>query len=852
MPTEGQPMSDKITLKEFAESVRVDPNSLLARIHKGGLTKYTVDSLLDYKDKEKIIRALSRPKQKLKRRTPDKNAPHKGRPGFQRGARPSAGPHGQNRGKTPAKNPADAQRRQSGEYQRVGQKPMRSAKGPETSFNNKNPLKNRSSFEANKSGRPAYPISSKAATKPVRKYPVKTGASDAAQAQSKEKKNKRTRSQEIQTIIDKSVQRYGIRVTSDDIAEIEEMMNKQGGARTGSQSLRREMFKANGVKVAPRHGFVKPAVQKQKEIRLGDKIALEDLAAQLAVKVEKIEAKIKQDELDTVGEERFLDRDTASLLVEELGHKVLLVETEEEISERRIDAPPADAKMISRPPIVTVMGHVDHGKTTLLDYLRKTKLAENEAGNITQHLGAYTVNLKGQKITFMDTPGHAAFSAMRARGAGVTDIVILVVAADEGIKPQTEEAIKHATLAEKPIVVALTKTDKPDLNTEQIRKELASRGLKSEEWGGDVQFVEISAKEGTNIDKLLQSVLVQAEVMDLKAATDIPARGRVLESRLDKNMGTVATLLVRHGVLNKGDIISSGSHYGRIKIMRDDQGKPIGQASPAEAAEIFGLSGVPSAGDAFLVCATEKEARKLAEIKQNLAKKTTQSGPRAPDAVAFMQDKQTHITKINLILKTDVSGSLEAIGSLMDTVIAEADDQNSLEVNIVSKSAGAINVTDVSLAEATDALILGFNVRPDSAAKKLIKQRNLVERVQYFSVIYELGNELQRVIKEKSMLRGTEKILGIAEVKEVFRAKTYGQIAGCMVIEGKILKEKPIRVLRDNKVIYQGVLESLRRFKEDVKEVQKEVECGIGIKDYKDVRAGDQIEVYDKNLPTSP
>ena len=845
--------STEMTLKQFAESVRVDPNALLQRIHNAGLSKYSLSSVLEQKDKERIIKALRRPKHRLERKALGKKGPA-ARGGGRRGKKSTKGgpsaasARGQDQARSKDKGGKQARAQDKGGKQ--AQARRRTAKGQRRSQARAKsgktvPKKAPRSTPKPDERKRNLALASRRIAKPVTKPVTKTVGKPkgGAAAPSREKKNKRTRQEEIQDIMDRPVQRYGIRITNDDIVEIEELMHKDNVSRADSGRTAKPIKRGN-VKIVNKHGFIRPAQRQLKEILLGDSIRVSELASQLAIKVTKLKECMKHGGLEVHEEDQILDKDAATLLVEELGHKVIARTAEAEPSD---DIPP-NIETVRRPPIITVMGHVDHGKTTLLDYIRNTKQVEQEAGNITQHLGAYTVTVKGEKITFLDTPGHAAFSAMRARGAQITDIVILIVAADEGVRPQTAEAIKHATSAQRSIVVALNKMDKPNVDTEKVRKELAALALTPEEWGGEVQFVEIAAKTGKNVAKLLEAILVQADVLDLRASRAVTARGRILESRLDKNMGPVATLLVRHGVLKKGDCISSGSYCGRIKIMRDDSGRPIQEAEPSEAVEIFGLNGVPQSGDVFVVCANDKEARGRAEARARATKEQLHGSPRSLDAEAFMQEEQKETTKINLIIKADVTGSLEAITALLATLTDQQDAKKDLEINVVAKGVGAISAADITLAKATASLVLGFNVRPDNVAKKVIKQNNFDGSVHYFSVIYELGDELQRVIKERSMLRGTERIIGIAEVKQIFRAKTYGQIAGCLVTEGRILKKNPIRVLRSGTVIYEGVLESLRRFKEDVQEVQQEVECGIGVKDYKDVRVGDQIEVYDKNL----
>ena len=533
------------------------------------------------------------------------------------------------------------------------------------------------------------------------------------------------------------------------------------------------------------------------------------------------------------------------LVAEELGHEARPADQQDIESELVTEEEDA-GESVARPPVVTVMGHVDHGKTSLLDFIRRAKVTEGESGGITQHIGAYHVRTDNGVVTFLDTPGHAAFTSMRARGAQATDIVILVVAADDGVMPQTKEAIQHARAAGVPLIVAVNKMDKPDADPDRVKNELSAEEVVPEEWGGQEIFVPVSAITGEGIDSLLEAVLLQSEVMELKAVPEHRARGVVVESSLDKGRGPVATILVQDGTLKKGDMVLAGEEYGRVRAMFDETGQPIDSAGPSIPAEVLGLSGVPNAGDEVLVVADERKARDAAEQRKSSARE----GRLAERQAAKLQNLFDQMGEdgavgageqqsVNLVIKADVQGSAEA---LRDSLTKLSNEE--VKVNVISSGVGGITGSDAALAQASNAIIIGFNVRADASARKAISENDL--DLNYYSIIYEAIDDVKKAI---SGLLGTEvkeEIIGLAEVKDVFRSSKLGAIAGCLVIEGAVKRANPIRVLRDNVVVFQGELESLRRFKDDVKEVQAGTECGIGVKQYNDVKPGDQIECFER------
>jgi translation initiation factor IF-2 len=587
-----------------------------------------------------------------------------------------------------------------------------------------------------------------------------------------------------------------------------------------------------------KHGFELPTEKKIHEVELADNISVADLAQQMSVKSgEVIKELMKLGVMATINQ--ILDQDTATLVVEELGHRVKLVSADavEESLEETLAQHEGTPE--SRAPVVTVMGHVDHGKTSLLDYIRKSQVAEGEAGGITQHIGAYHVDTGHGMISFLDTPGHAAFTAMRARGAKSTDIVILVVAADDGVMPQTEEAINHAQAAEVPIIVAINKIDKEGADPEKIKGELAAKEVVPEDWGGDVQFVPVSAHTGDGIPELLDAVLLQAELLELQAARDMPARGIVIESRLDKGRGPVASLLVQGGTLRKGDIVLAGLQFGRVRAMLDENGRPVDEAGPSIPVEILGLDATPAAGDIFNVVENEKRAREVADFRQEKMRDSKLQRQQAAK-LDNMFDSMTAVGKktLNVVVKADVRGSLEAIQSALADLGNEE-----VQVNVVSGGVGGITETDINLAVTSDAVVFGFNVRADNAAREVVENEGI--DLRYYNVIYDLIDDVKAALTGMLAPELREEIVGIAEVLDVFRSPKFGQIAGCRVSEGAVHRGKPIRVLRDSVVIYEGELESLRRHKDDVNEVRSGTECGIGVKNYTDVKVGDLIEVFE-------
>ena len=537
---------------------------------------------------------------------------------------------------------------------------------------------------------------------------------------------------------------------------------------------------------------------------------------------------------------QVLDQDTSTLLVEEMGHKASFV-SEDAIEEQLADSIEAEIGNVEvvRAPIVTVMGHVDHGKTSLLDYIRKATVASHEAGGITQHIGAYHVNTDHGMVSFLDTPGHAAFTAMRARGAKSTDVIVLVVAADDGVKPQTEEAVQHAKAAGVPLVVAINKIDKEGVDPDRVKNELSAMEVIPDDWGGDTQFIEVSAIEGTGVDQLLEAILLQAELLELKAYTDVPGRGVVVESRLDKGRGPVASVLVQNGTLNSGDIVLAGHEFGKVRALIDELGQTVQSAGPAIPVEILGLKGVPDAGDEFVVVTDEKKARDVAEFRR-IRHRDSMQAKQQSRMIENMFDGIGGASKslFNVVLKTDVRGSLEAIvGSLQKLNTEE------VEVNIVASGVGGISETDVHLAATSKAMIIGFNVRADKTSRDIAENEGL--QLRYYNVIYDVVDDAKAIMGGMLSPEIREEIVGIAEVRDVFNSPKFGQIAGSMVIEGTVYRAKPIRVLRDNVVIYEGELESLRRFKDDANEVRNGIECGIGVRNYTDVKVGDKIEVYE-------
>ena len=604
------------------------------------------------------------------------------------------------------------------------------------------------------------------------------------------------------------------------------------GFRRGGRGGKSKLKKRN------QHGFQSPSGPIVRDVAIGETITVSELAQQMAVKgAEVVKFMFKLGTPVTINQ--VLDQETAQLIAEEFGHKVKLV-SDNALEEQLAESLKFEGESFHRAPVVTVMGHVDHGKTSLLDYIRRAKVASGEAGGITQHIGAYHVETDRGMITFLDTPGHAAFTQMRARGAKATDIVILVVAADDGVMPQTQEAVQHAKAAGVPIVVAVNKIDKPDANPDNIKNGLAALDVIPEEWGGDAPFVHVSAKVGTGVDELLEAVLLQAEVLELKATPAAPGRGVVVESRLDKGRGPVATVLVQDGTLRQGDMVLVGVNYGRVRAMLDENGKPIKEAGPSIPVEILGLDGTPDAGDEMMVVADEKKAREVALFRQGKFREVKLARAHAGKLENIFENMgQEEKKTLNIVLKADVRGSLEALQGSLSTL-----GNDEVQVRVVGGGVGGITESDANLALASNAVLFGFNVRADAGARKIVDSEGLDMR--YYNVIYDIIEDVKKALTGMLGSDVRENILGIAEVRDVFRSPKFGAIAGCMVVEGTVHRNRPIRVLREDIVIFEGELESLRRFKDDMSEVRAGMECGIGVKSYNDVKVGDKIEVFEK------
>ncbi|RDS86494.1 translation initiation factor IF-2 [Dyella psychrodurans] len=614
--------------------------------------------------------------------------------------------------------------------------------------------------------------------------------------------------------------------------------NKRG---KGGRAAVREAPRGGAPAAAGTHGFSRPTAPVVREVVVGDANVVAELAQKMAVKgSEVVKALFKMGVMATINQ--TIDHDTAVLVVEELGHTV--VEASDQGAEAALAAHTQNAELegerSTRPPVVTIMGHVDHGKTSLLDYIRRTKVASGEAGGITQHIGAYHVDTPKGVITFLDTPGHAAFTSMRARGAQSTDIVVLVVAADDGVMPQTQEAVQHARAAKVPLIVAINKMDKSDANPDHVKQGLGNLEVIPEEWGGDTPFVPVSAKTGLGIDDLLDAILVQAEVMELTAVKDGAASGVVIESALDRGRGPVATVLVQQGTLKRGDFVVCGIEYGRMRALIDETGKTVQEAGPSIPVQVLGLSGVPEAGDDFVVVADERLAREVAAERQQKRRdsRMVSKANRLEDIMAQMGQASEQQT-LNILVKADVQGSVQALRESLSQIGNE-----NVKVNVIAAGVGGITESDATLAAASKALIIGFNVRADASARKVIDTAGL--DVRYFSIIYDVIDQVKQAASGLLGVEVREEIIGIAQVRDVFRSSKFGAVAGCMVVEGTVKRSKPIRVLRNNTVIFQGELESLRRFKDLVDEVRNGMECGIAVKQYNDVKVGDQIECFER------
>ena len=635
------------------------------------------------------------------------------------------------------------------------------------------------------------------------------------------------------------------------VSEKEKYKSKKEHTRHGREELhvatkgsgrRRKKPKAAPAVVqsvtSKQHGFEKPTAPIIKDVDIPESITVAELAQKMSVKgSEVVKILMGLGSMATINQ--TIDQETAAIVVEEMGHNPRLMK-ENALEEEMLQAAQQDGEQVTRAPVVTIMGHVDHGKTSLLDYIRRTKVAAGEAGGITQHIGAYRVKTDNGEITFLDTPGHEAFTAMRARGAKVTDIVVVVVAADDGVMPQTEEAIKHAKAGDVPIIIAVNKIDKENADPDRVKQELSKHEVIPEDWGGDTIFVNVSAKTGQGVDDLLESILLTTEILELKAVDKGPATGTVIESRLDKGRGPVASILVQSGRLDKGDVILSGHEFGRVRAMIDDNGNEVTSAGPSTPVEVLGLSGTPNAGDEMLVVPDEKKAREIALFRQGKYRETKmaqQHATKLENVMSQMQEGET--ISLNLLIKADVQGSAEA---MVDALSRLSNDE--VKVNIISSGVGGITESDINLAMASNGIVIGFNVRADASARKLVDSEGI--DLRYYSIIYDVIDDVKAAISGLLSPEIREQIIGVAEVRDVFRSPKFGDIAGCMVTSGYIKRNNPIRVLRDNVVIYEGELESLRRFKDDVNEVKSGMDCGIGVKNYNDVRVGDQIEVFER------
>ena len=673
---------------------------------------------------------------------------------------------------------------------------------------------------------------------PAKKEAAKTETKDKKPAETEQKKSKHRRHKEES--VDKVLE-------SEDVKRREKHKPKPGPQKP-TKLTDIDDLEVSDQEVTPRKVRAKKKKSKSpsdkktskpiiREVVIPESITVADLAQKMSVKATEVIKKLMgMGVMATINQS--LEQDVAQLVVEEMGHKIKLLQ-ENAVETEVLDAISYEGEEQSRAPVVSVMGHVDHGKTSLLDYIRTAKVAAQESGGITQHIGAYHVNTPSGMISFLDTPGHAAFTAMRARGAQCTDIVILVVAADDGVMPQTQEAVQHAKSAGVPIVVAINKIDKEQSDPDRVKNELSAIDVIPEDWGGDVQFVPVSAHTGQGIDDLLEAVILQAELLELKALPTGPAKGVVIESSLDRGRGSVATVLVQGGTLNQGDILLAGEHYGRVRAMIDENGRNVKTAGPSIPVEILGLNGTPDAGDEFLVVPDEKKAREVAEYRHNKERSTRfQRQQTANLENLFASMGREEVKELNLIVKTDVRGSLEALSAaLLDLGNEE------VQVKIVSSGVGGIAETEANLALSTGAIIIGFNVRADASARKIIEKEGI--ELRYYSVIYNIIDDVKGALTGMLAPEYREDIIGIAEVRDTFKSPKFGQVAGCMVVEGSVHRNKPVRVLRDNIVIHEGELDSLRRFKDDVSEVRSGTECGIGVRNY-EVKIGDKIEVFDR------
>ncbi len=788
------------TIAEYAPSLRMSPEQLLAMCQRAGLAKRDESDALSDEDKKQLVRYM-------RGGGPMGATLVKSRPSAGQVEIPRTGGPGRNRVKVKLK----------GKYRVVRPKIETSEKTPEPPVEPAPEVQSGSPAEV-KSEEPREERPEKPATQP--KEEKKT---PAAPPRSGRKGKPRSKPRDAKDSRGKAPSGRG---------------RRRGQLHIDDQRrTRKPRAKKQGkVVVDNKHQFTEPTAQIVREVVLGGPMTVAELAMAMAVKASAvIKTMMELGETATIND--VLDPDTAELVVENMGHKARRSRDEDVEAGLLLDSA-SEGDPVPRPPVVTVMGHVDHGKTSLLDHLRETRVAAGEAGGITQHIGAYQLETPRGKITFLDTPGHAAFTAMRGRGARCTDIIVLVVAADDGVKPQTEEAIRHAREAEVPIIVAINKIDRENADIEKVRTELTALGLQPEDWGGDTMFVPVSAKTGEGMDALLEAISLQAELMDLKAPAEGMARGVVIESSLDRGRGSTVTVLVEEGRLRQRDLLLCGQEYGRVRSIFDDNGRKVDQAGPSSPVLALGLSGVPQAGDPMHVVADEQKAREIADYRKEAARRQQTDEPREASLAWAMQMGEERKAALNLIIKTDVRGSGEALRGALDGLSTDE-----ATIKIVLSGVGGINESDALLADASKSTLLGFNVRADSAARRVVADRSL--DLRYYSVIYELVDDIKEMLEKQLAPEVREEIMGLANVIEVFRSSKMGPVAGSRVDQGVVQRGGyPIRVLRDNIVIYEGELESLRRHKEDVQEVQAGTECGIAVANYNDVQVGDQIEVY--------
>ena len=790
------------TIAEYAPSLRMSPEQLLAMCQRAGLAKQGEQDILSDEDKKQLVRYM-------RNGGPTGATLVQSRPSVGQVEIPRTGGPGRNRVKVKVK----------GKYRLVRPKIEAPEQAPEPEPVAEPPAE--TPAEAPAEVKPEEPQVQQAESgAPTQEEKKKPAASAAPRAGRKAKPRAKPReAREPRGKPSPSRERHRGQLHIDD------------QRRTRKPRAKKQAR----VVVDNKHQFTEPTAQIVREVALAGPMTVAELAMAMAVKASAV-IKTLMDLGETATINDVLDPDTAELVVENMGHKVQRVHAENVEADLLLDCVPT-GDPVTRPPVVAVMGHVDHGKTSLLDYLRKTRVAAGEAGGITQHIGAYQLETPRGEITFLDTPGHAAFTAMRGRGARCTDIIVLVVAADDGPKPQTEEAIQHARDAEVPMIVAINKIDRENADTEKVRTSLAALGVQPEDWGGDTIFVPISAKTGEGMDALLEAISLQAELLDLKAPSEGMARGVVIESSLDRGRGATVTVLVQEGDLRQRDLLLCGQEYGRVKSMFDDGGQKVDQAGPAFPVLVLGLSGVPQAGDPMNVVADEQKAREIADHRKEAARHLQTDEPRESGLAWAAQMGEEQKAALNLIIKTDVRGSGEALRESLEKLSTDE-----ATIKIVLSGVGGINESDALLADASKSILLGFNVRADSAARRTIADRNL--DLRYYNVIYELVDDVKALLEKQLTPEVREEIMGLAEVLEVFRSSKMGPVAGCRVAEGMVQRGFPIRVLRDNVVIYEGELESLRRHKEDVAEVQAGTECGIAVANYNDVQVGDQIEVY--------